>query len=204
MPRMRRVGGKTRRAGYVRSRWRRLWDGLLTVAILGLLVLLAARLDRSETQSLQGRVTVNDGDSLTLGTQRIRLRGIDAPEFDQTCRKDGADYACGRRSRDALIALIGGRPVSCSGRERDKYDRLLMTCAAAGVELNSGQVEAGWAVAYGDYRAEEDAARRAKAGLWAGDFEPPRAWREMHGGMVEAEHAGPGLLDWLIGLFRFS
>src|SRR5262245_101081 len=81
-----------------RSPWRWLWDGLLTVAILGLLLLLAARLDRTETRNLQGRVTVNDGDSITLGTERIRLLGIDAPEYDQVCRKNDAGYPCGHQA----------------------------------------------------------------------------------------------------------
>lgn len=203
MVRMRSAGpGWTRRAAAPRSRWRRLWDWLLTLAILGLLVLLAARLDRTETRNLDGRVTVNDGDSLTLGTERIRLRGVDAPEFGQTCRKDGADYPCGRRARETLVALIAGRPVSCSGWERDKYDRLLATCTAAGADLNSRLVETGWALGYGDYAAEESAARRKGAGLWAGSFERPRDWRETHGGMVESEHAA-GFLDWLRRTFRF-
>jgi len=200
-----RGGGWRRAPARPRSPWRKVWDGLLTVAILGLLVLLAARLDRTETRNLQGRVTVNDGDSITLGSERIRLRGIDAPEFGQTCNKDGADYACGRQARQSLVTLIGGRPVSCSGWERDKYDRLLATCMADGRELNRSQVEAGWAVAYGDYRSEENAARQKGVGLWAGSFERPRDWREMHGGMVESEHAVTGgILDWLRRILRFS
>ena len=204
MVRMRSAGpGWTRRAAAPRSRWRRLWDWLLTLAILGLLVLLAARLDRTETRNLDGRVTVNDGDSLTLGTERIRLRGVDAPEFGQTCRKDGADYPCGRRARERLVALIAGRPVSCSGWERDKYDRLLASCTVGGADLNRRLVETGWALGYGDYAAEESAARRTGAGLWAGSFERPRDWRETHGGMVESEHAA-GFLDWLRRMLRFS
>jgi endonuclease YncB( thermonuclease family) len=196
--------GWRRQPAAPRSPWRKAWDGLLTVAILGLLVLLAARLDHTETRSLEGRVTVNDGDSITLGTERIRLRGIDAPEFGQTCHKDGADYACGRQARQSLVALIGGRPVSCSGWGRDKYDRLLATCMAGGSDLNRSQVESGWAVAYGGYRAEEEAARQKGAGLWAGSFERPRDWREMHGGMAESEHAVTGgIIDWLRRMLRF-
>ncbi|MDQ2632721.1 MAG: thermonuclease family protein [Pseudomonadota bacterium] len=181
-----------------RSRWRRLWDWLLAAAILGLLILLAARLDPAEMRNLEGRVIVNDGDSITLGAERIRLLGIDAPEFDQICRSNGADYPCGKRARESLSALIGGRQVLCSGWERDKYGRLLATCTAGGTDLNRGQVEAGWAVAYGDYEAEEEAARRKSVGLWAGSFERPRDWRAMHGGMAESKHATPGgILDWL-------
>lgn len=198
-------GSWSRRRGAPRSPWRKAWDWFLTIAILGLLILLSARLDRSETRNLEGRVTVNDGDSITLGAERIRLRGIDAPEFAQTCQRSGADYPCGRRARESLAALIGGRPVSCSGWERDKYDRLLATCTAGGNDLNRGQVEAGWAVAYGDYRAEESAARQKGAGLWAGSFERPRDWRETHGGMTESEHAIPGgILDWFSRMLRFS
>jgi len=197
--------GRGRWAAQPRSSWRRLWDGLLTAAILGLLILLAARLDRTETRNIAGRVTVNDGDSITLGTERIRLRGIDAPELDQSCRRDGAAYACGRQARQSLIALIDGRPVSCSGSQRDRYDRMLAICTAGGSDLSRGQVEAGWAVAYGGYPAEEDAARQKGAGLWAGSFERPRDWRQVHGGMVESEHAATGgLFDWLRRMLRFS
>lgn len=187
-----------------RGLWRWVWDGLLTVAVLGLLIVLAARLDRTETSTLEGRVTVNDGDSLTIGTERIRLRGIDAPEFDQTCRLDSGDYPCGRRSREALAALIAGRPVSCSGSQRDKYDRLLAVCSATdGRDLNRSQVEAGWAVAYGAYEAEQDAARRQRVGMWAGSFDRPRDWRETHGGMVEIEHVTPGgIVNWLRRMLR--
>jgi endonuclease YncB( thermonuclease family) len=178
---------------------------MLALAVLALLIVLAARLDRTEPRSLEGRVTVNDGDSLTLGTERIRLRGIDAPEFDQTCHRNGADYPCGRRAREALVSLIAGRQVSCTGRERDKYDRLLATCTAGGADLNRSLVETGWALAYGDYAAEESAARRNGAGLWAGTFERPRDWREMHGGMAEREHAAPAsLLNWLRRILRLS
>lgn len=181
----------------------RLWDGLLAVALLGLLVLLAARLDRGEAQMFSGSAVVNDGDTITLGQERIRLRGIDAPEFNQVCVVAGKEYACGRRSRDALVALIGMRKVICSGRERDKYDRLLAVCHVGDVDINRRQVEAGWAVSYGDYRSQEDAARLAALGMWAGSFDRPREWRDMHGGMAETEHVSSAFLDWLGGLFRF-
>src|SRR5690606_410103 len=92
---------RSRKQAVLRSRWRKVWDWLLTFAILGLLALLAARLDRTQTRDLEGRVTVNDGDSITLGAERIRLRGIDAPEYNQFCRRNGAEYPCGRRARES-------------------------------------------------------------------------------------------------------
>lgn len=208
MQRMLRSCPSPRMTGRVRRRARRgwtsrLWDGLLAVALLGLLILLAARLDRGEPQTLSGSAVVNDGDTITLGEERIRLRGIDAPEYNQVCVAGGREYSCGLRSRDALVALVGLRRVNCSGHERDKYGRLLAVCQVGDIDLNSRQVEAGWAVSYGDYHAQEDVARLAARGMWAGSFDRPREWRDTHGGMAETEHVSSGILDWLGGLVRF-
>ncbi|WP_296742472.1 thermonuclease family protein [Mesorhizobium sp.] len=123
---------------------------------------------------------INDGDSITLGSERIRMRGIDAPEYMQTCRKDGADYPCGKLARQSLVRLVAGRPVSCSGWQRDRYGRLLGDCKTGDTDLNRAQVQSGWAVAYGDFETEEAAAKAAKAGIWAGPFDRPQAWRESH------------------------
>ena len=111
---------------------RRLADYGLAVVLLGLLILLAARLDRLATRTAEGAAIINDGDSITLGAERIRMRGIDAPEYSQVCRKDGVDYPCGKLSRQYLVGLIAGQPVSCSGWQRDRYGRLLGDCIAGG------------------------------------------------------------------------
>jgi len=170
-----------------------LLDYALTFILLGLLILLAARLDRFETRKTEGAAVINDGDSITLGTERIRMRGIDAPEYAQICRKDGADYACSKLARQSLVRLIAGRPVSCSGWQRDRYGRLLGECKAGGIDLNRSQIEAGWAVAYGDFETEEATARAGKAGIWAGTFDEPQDWRDTHGHeLVERKHGTLG------------
>lgn len=188
-----------------RSPWRKLADYGLTVILLGLLILLAARLDRMETRKTEGVAVVADGDSIMLSGERIRMRGIDAPEYSQTCRKDGADYACGKLSRQSLVRLIAGRPVSCTGWQRDRYGRLLGDCEAGGVDLNRSQVTAGWAVAYGDFDAEETAARASKAGIWAGTFDQPQTWRASHNGqLAERKHGSLASVgDALREIFRF-
>jgi endonuclease YncB( thermonuclease family) len=188
---------KPRRRFYPRQRRslaRKLLDYVLTIVLLGLLAVLAARLDRIATRTEQGTATVNDGDTITLGQERIRLRGIDAPEYTQTCQRNGTDYACGRMARQALIGLIGGRAVSCTGWQRDRYGRLLGDCRAGDVDLNRALVAAGWAVAYGGYEAEERKARTAKVGLWAGSFDQPQDWRRAHGGQRESRHDTLGSL----------
>jgi endonuclease YncB( thermonuclease family) len=187
-----------------RSGLRKLFDIFLAIAILGLLALLAARLGHVDKR-LAGAVTVNDGDTITVQGERLRLRGIDAPEFNQTCMMDGRKYACGRRAREALKALTGDGPVACSGWQRDRYNRLLAVCTAGSTELNRKLVEQGWAVAFGDFEAEEQAAREAGRGLWAGQFDRPRQWRDTHGSLAEIDHAYlGGLLDWLREFFALA
>ena len=173
----------------------RLFDLLLAVALLALVAVIAAKVGDMASVTLDGQATINDGDTLTVGKERMRLRGIDAPEFGQLCTDGGgSEFDCGRRARQALVEAVGGRAVACTGQERDKYGRLLVTCRAGTTDLNATMVRDGWAVSFGGYGAEEDVARERSAGLWAGKFERPRDWRVRRGDMLEAEHLAPSAL----------
>jgi endonuclease YncB( thermonuclease family) len=181
-----------------RSKARRYAEYGLTFAILILLLVIVTRFDRVETRTLGGQAVVNDGDSLTINGARIRLRGIDAPEFSQTCMRNGQTYPCGREARQALQRSLVLGVLSCEGWERDKFGRLLAVCRAGSVDLNRRQVELGWAISYGDYFAAENEARAAKRGLWAGSFEQPRAWRDRHGHVGDVEHSAvQAIFNWL-------
>lgn len=163
-------------------------DLVIALFIFAALTVGVKRLNRPEDYAGSGAVSVHDGDTLTLRGEKIRLLDIDAPELRQTCRIDRKPYPCGERSRDALIALIGGRPVTCAAAKRDRYRRLLGACRAGGVDLNLAQIETGWAVAYGGkLKAEEDEARRRRVGIWAGTFENPKEWRQQRGFAGEIE-----------------
>ena len=204
---IKRAFSRPRRA---RRRRGRLADLAATLVVLAAVALAAgyAPLLRPAT-TLSGAVRVADGDSLVLDGRRIRLQGVDAPELGQNCKRAGGDYPCGREAREALVRLVAGKSVTCLSREKDRYGRALATCFAggveSGVELNRALVEAGWAVAYGDYGDAEDAARRAGRGLWAGSFERPQDWRRIHGGLAEEGHGGlSSLWHWLRSLFGSS
>jgi endonuclease YncB( thermonuclease family) len=132
-------------------------------------------------QSVAGRASVIDGDTLEIHGRRIRLHAIDAPESRQTCQRDGKPWPCGRRAANALAEEIGTRPVECRWRETDRYDRAVAVCRTNGADLGGWMVEHGWALAfrrYGkDYVADETGARAARRGLWAGSFVPPWDYR---------------------------
>jgi len=126
---------------------------------------------------IAGIAQAQDGDSLEIGGTRIRLFGIDAPEFDQSCTKGGAQWACGAEAADRLSRLVTGREVRCTNMGRDPFDRVLGRCTVHGLEVNRAMVESGLAIAFRkysmDYVGAEERAKSAGIGMWAGTFEEP-------------------------------
>jgi endonuclease YncB( thermonuclease family) len=66
-------------------------------------------------------------------------------------------------------------------------------------------VQAGWAVAFGDFETDEAMARAAKVGIWAGTFKEPQDWRQSHhDAPVERRHGTLASFgDVLREFFRF-
>lgn len=182
---------------------RRWVDVGATLLIFVAMALVIARLDRLAMQEVAGQARIADGDSLELQGERLRLKGIDAPELGQNCGKPEGTYDCGRRAREALTRLAAKPDLSCEGWERDRYGRLLVRCTAGGREVNAAMVEDGWAVAYGDYEREEGIARSNKRGIWAGTFDEPQDWRRQQSARQEPRHgmmtSGINILRNLIG-----
>jgi len=151
---------------------------------LALLVLVAVAAGRTGWLAPEtGRFSAIDGDSLRKGEQEYRLHGIDAPELHQDCTgADGRMFACGRAARDHLRDLVRGQTLDCDMLETDRYGRLVAQCRAGNVDINREMVRSGWAIAYRRHGTEfadaEAAARKARRGIWQGDFEMPERWRE--------------------------
>jgi endonuclease YncB( thermonuclease family) len=133
------------------------------------------------TRPLSGIARVIDGDTIEIRGTHIRLNGIDAPESKQTCEANSQTYACGEQATEALIVLLGARPVECIETGRDRYQRIIGKCQVDSTDVGTWMVEHGWAVAFRKYSLEyvsaEDRARSAKIGIWAGRFDMPEDWR---------------------------
>lgn len=180
---------------------RKLRGSSLLLALVFLGALLAAKLDDVASLRLDGPFVAIDGDTLAAGAERLRLLGLDAPEASQVCQNAaGEDWSCGEEAREALEGLSSAASVVCSGSDRDRYERLLVTCRAGTLDINAELVRLGLAVASGDYSAQEREARTSGQGLWAGTFERPRDWRIRHG-MMDDPAVAEGLMAWLKGLF---
>lgn len=145
-----------------------------------------------------GQAGVTDGDTIRMGKAsvtaegktvemsgvRIRLHGIDAPEKRQTCKDaKGKEWFCGHDALMAMTAMVRAKEVTCYVHDIDRYKRLVAVCSVAGIaDINAELVKRGLAVAYReyskDYVDEEDTARAAHVGLWAGKFDMPWDWRK--------------------------
>jgi endonuclease YncB( thermonuclease family) len=172
-----------------RSRRRKPSSLVFLLLLIGGLLLIGY-LDQSlrEIRTSDGsRVVVRDGDSLAIDGVDFRLAGIDAPELRQDCEDaTGAKWRCGEAARLALRSLVAQGDLVCSPLSQDRYGRVVATCRIRDVgDLGAAMVRDGLAINYGgrgpgDYRSEEDAARRAKRGIWRGAFVPPATWRAAH------------------------
>ena len=70
----------------------------------------------TEAATFTGRPLVLDSDTVILSGERIRLKGIDAPETTQSCLDaEQKSYPCGQVSTYALIDKIGISPLTCIG-----------------------------------------------------------------------------------------
>jgi endonuclease YncB( thermonuclease family) len=133
------------------------------------------------------KLTVADGDSFSIGTRKLRLDGVDAPEYRQTCNDaDGAAWECGKAARAALKQLLREPGLVCEAGAHDRYARALATCSNTRVpDIAAAQVENGFAISsefweIRSYPDEEETAKAAKRGIWAGAFMLPADWRAQH------------------------
>lgn len=134
-------------------------------------------------ETLAGRATVIDGDTIEIAGTHIRLEGIDAPEKAQTCgRRWLGSWSCGEAASKELGKLIGSRRVDCESRGHDKYGRVLGVCFVDGRDINAEMVRNGFAWAFVKYSQSyievEAEARALKIGIWQGEAEPAWEFRD--------------------------
>ena len=141
------------------------------------------------------KLKVVDGATIKIGSTKIRLYGIDAPEKGQICiNKMKEPYDCGLYSKKHLEKAIGKGEfqVTCVYNSVDIYKRILGICYR-GIKnpdaerpeilnVNHFMVGTGRAVAYTKYSTlyvkAEKFARRSRRGIWQGKFDMPWDWRK--------------------------
>lgn len=130
---------------------------------------------------------VTDADTLIVEGISYRLDGIDAPEIEQVCLDaEGRSWSCGVAARDKLLEYLGTRQVTCEERGPDPVSRKrrIGICRVTGepVTINQWLVRQGLAINFepyskGRFLPDEEQARSAVRGMWAGCFVWPRDYR---------------------------
>ena len=128
-------------------------------------------------------VHVIDGDTIKIGNKKIRFSGIDAPELNQYCFKNGKKILCGVLAKKALLKKIGNKIPKCVIEGKDIYKRILAECFVNEKSLSKFLVRNGYAFAYRKYSKkfiqDEEFARKNKLGLWSMKFDYPWEFRKL-------------------------
>lgn len=165
------------------------------LALVAAAALVVSGPDLAVADERRGAARVQDGDTLVVAGEKVRLLDVDAPELAQRC-EDGPKrlQACGKLAAERLETKLKGRTIVCQGDERDDHDRLLARCRLNGEDLSTWLVEQGWGLAFRRYStklvATEEAAKAAGRGLWRTTLEPPWAFRARR--WTEAGSQAPG------------
>ena len=133
-------------------------------------------------EKILGNAIIIDGDTIHIGKNKIRLHGIDAPEYRQTCTIDKEIWNCGIESKIALENFILKKEVVCEIIDVDQYRRFVGTCFLENQNINQYMVRNGWAIAYRYYSMkfvkDEEFAKKNKLGIWQGSFIEPYLFRK--------------------------
>ena len=155
---------------------------VVKILIFNLFFILISLSTVSSGKTIFGKAKVIDGDTIHINKNKIRLHAIDAPETNQTCKKNSKNWNCGEESTNFLKELIGNNKIKCITQCKDRYNRFIGICYKDNLDLNSEMVLNGWAIAYRyyskDYVEEEEEAKQEKKGIWIGDFEEPYLFRK--------------------------
>lgn len=119
----------------------------LSVAIgIGLLFLLGGMARAEDAHILEARVSkVLDGDTFTLSgeSRRIRVWGLDAPEWN---------HQSSSTATSTLRSLISGKYLRCAVLDLDRYGRLVAQCLLPnGRDIAAEMIRSGTATEYCRY-----------------------------------------------------
>lgn len=156
--------------------------------VLGSVLALAFSAAKAETRRrdvYQGRVYVSDGDTLHMGSDRLRIWGVDTPESDQVCFLNRQPIMCGEMARNELAEFIGRRSVRCEYKDWNEGQlglyppRAVVRCMVRGVDIGDWLISRGLAAPNytPTYMHVGRLACEGKVGLWAGAWANPADWR---------------------------
>ncbi len=136
----------------------------------------AAPLAPAGAEEVAGTGDVRSGNEIAVDRTLVRLYGVAAPAPDERCESADGAFQCGIIAWAELILLADGKPLSCDIEGQGPSGDKLGTCYVGERDVNEALVRSGWAEAAANverYRVDQEDARRARRGIWAGRVLPP-------------------------------
>lgn len=133
---------------------------------------------------ISGRATAIAGDLIRVDRTLVRISGIEAPESRQPCyRANGRRWNCASAAKTGLARMVRGHTVTCTPSGTDDDGNVLAECVIDGTTNVAAElVRRGYVFAtssfFNSLSSEEEAARKAKAGIWQGEIQRPQEWRD--------------------------
>ena len=161
---------------------KKIWFVFFSIIIILSSLFFVGFKNNDEINILHGKVVyVYDGDTIQLKTSdnkeyKIRLSGIDTPEYNQ-------NY--GKKSKAYLNSLICDKLVNIEVVGMDKYKRILAIIFHNNEDINYKMIKKGyaWHYKYYDsnqvYAEAEMEAKNKKLGLWQDEY-PEAPWHFRH------------------------
>src|SRR5665213_654022 len=80
----------------------------------------------AQAADVAGIPKIREGDTIVIGSGRIRLGGIDAPSWDHVCLNTKGERGTGGiAARDQLIKHAESKPWTCHVQRTDRRGRLV-------------------------------------------------------------------------------
>ncbi|MEZ5856732.1 MAG: thermonuclease family protein [Hyphomicrobiaceae bacterium] len=135
------------------------------------------------SETVEGRARPSWPASCASTTGQSRLEGVELPDPSQRCvRSNGRSWRYMPAAKDATAKLVRGHKLTCEIGAADASGQHTGTCHYGETDIAEVLVRDGYGFTSGGlmprYAQAEQAAREAKAGIWAAaEPERPSAWR---------------------------
>ena len=161
----------------------------MRLSSLMLITLLAAGPALAQDDMVSGPARTVDADIIMVGTQRVILWGVDAPERDQLCAVGDRKWACWDGAKQALDDILARGDATCTlTGSADPFGRRHGTCTINGEDVGEAFVSTGMGRAHVEqtdmYLAAEEAAKASHLGVWqeGAKVDDPWVWRKRNPG----------------------
>ena len=114
------------------------------IPVLAVVMALAPAVACASFEAVTAAPVIIDGDTFDIGTERIRLKGPDAPESHKA--RCAAEQVVAKQATNRLQQLLAAGPITIQRDGIDRYGRTLAVVMTGGVDVGEALIAEGLAV----------------------------------------------------------